>query len=304
MSKKNLLITGGAGFIASHVAARALAQGHHVTVIDNLATGSKKNIPAGADFLRHDITSPVLRDTLLKSKKKYDALIHAAGKIDAQESFYIPQEYLFTNVIGTYRILELCTALAIPQMVFFSSGGAVYGAQKNLPCTESTPPRPVNPYGISKALAEQAILLYAPTHKITSTILRFSNVYGPAQKKAVIPAFVGQIRAKKHAKIYGSGNQTRDFLFIDDAVSLILQTVHQQKSGIYNASSGRQTTINTVYRLIARQLGAVGKPYHIRQKTKEVSKSCLDSTKAQRTFGWKPKTPIAAGVAKTIASIR
>jgi len=293
----NILVTGGAGFIGSHIADILIKNNHNITIIDNLSNGNKKNLNPNAKFYNKDILNNLTR---IFNKEKFDALIHNAALIDVTESRSKPGLYQKINVQGTLNLLEYCRKFNVNKFVYASSGGAVYGIPKYLPCDENHQLNPINPYGKTKLGAEDKIINCSNKYDISYTILRYSNIYGPRQnttKGGVIAKFINSVLNNKEMIIYGNGAQTRDFLFVEDAALANLLAL-KTKNKIFNIGSGKPTSINQLCEEIKKLVNKKIKIIH-KKPLKEIKNTYLDISLAEKELKWKPKTTLKDGLRKT-----
>ena len=293
----NILITGGAGFIGSHIADLLIKNKHSVTIIDNLANGNKRNLNPKAEFYQTDILNKLGK---IFKKGEFDAIVHNAALIDVVESESKPELYQQVNVQGTINLLECCRKFNVKKFIYASSGGAIYGNPKYLPCDEKHPKNPINPYGKTKLEAENSLIDYSKKYGINYTILRYSNIYGPRQhtlKGGVIAKFFNRIINNQELTIFGDGNQTRDFLFVEDAALANLCALNV-KNKIFNIGSGKPTSINQLCEEIKKLLNKKIKITH-KKPLKEIKNTCLDISLAREELHWQPKTELREGLRKT-----
>ena len=302
-AKGKVLVTGGAGFIGSHTADALLAQGYEVVAADNMSTGSPENMNPASVFYHADITQSGLE--ILFREHDISAVIHEAGQINVRSSAEKPLEDASTNILGTLNLLQLCVSYGVSRFVFASSGGTVYGSPEALPASESSPLNPLSPYGISKASVENYLRFYESQHGIICIALRYANVYGPRQnpkgEAGVIAAFIKQILNGERPCIWGSGEQTRDFVYVDDVVKANLASLsYSGRCRTFNIGTGKESSINDVYSAISSVLGFI-KPEHNDSYDELVPRICLDSSLALRELGWTAKTSLQEGIKKTIS---
>jgi UDP-glucose 4-epimerase len=299
-----VLLTGGAGFIGSHIAELLLARGDEVAVVDDLSTGKRENVPEGARFYEADIRSgcgEIFRDF------QPEALCHQAAQMDVRRSVREPDFDAEVNVLGTVRLLQNCADHGVGKVVFASTGGAIYGEQRVLPATEDHPLYPVSPYGVSKLAGERYMHYYHVQLGLPYAALRYANVYGPRQdphgEAGVVAIFCGNLARGKPSTINGGGGQTRDYVYVEDvARANVLALEDGVPSGAYNIGTGVETSVNRLYDLLmgisARDLPARHGP----SKPGEQLRSCVDPTLAARTFDWYAETDIHAGLEQTFGS--
>jgi UDP-glucose 4-epimerase len=312
-----VLITGGAGFIGSHVVDYYVRAGHEVDVFDTLRTGDRRNLaPAmvgGGVTVRNFDVRDVLARSLIE-QNRYDVIVHAAAHVSVAESVRVPLLDAHVNILGTISILEgirraYASGSSSPRLVFLSSGGAIYG-QTTYPAPESRRPDCRSPYGLAKFAAEAYINLYAEQYGIAATILRLSNVYGPRQRHddgsegAVVTAFAHALVNEHPIKIHGDGAQTRDFIYVADVVEAIAKAASGKFSGVVNIGTGRSTSINELLTLLADVANRADFAlYRGRARAGDVRYSELDVTIATRVLGFTAQTSLGVGLAATWASI-
>lgn len=297
-----VLVTGGAGFIGSNLVDRFIQEGHKVSAIDNLSTGSESNVNKKAGFYRVDIRSAVVDKIFQKTKP--DLLCHYAAQIDVRKSTEDPIFDADVNIIGSLNLLNACVRNKVKKVIFASTGGAIYGEQKRFPADESHPANPLSPYGVTKLTIEKYLHFYRETYGLDFVSLRYANVYGPRQnplgEAGVVAIFAERLLIGEEAVINGDGKQTRDFVFVEDAVEASLLALSYPASDIFNIGTGMETDINSIFRLLKEITGAAQKEIHAPAKPGEQQRSVLDYSKAKRVLGWKPKQDLQAGMAKTV----
>ena len=298
-----MLLTGGAGFIGSHVADQLLARGHEVAVVDDLSSGKKENVPQGALFYERDI-----RDGCGEVFEEFepDALCHQAAQMDVRRSVREPDFDADVNVLGTVRLLQRCADQGVRRVVFASTGGAVYGEQREFPAPEDHPQYPISPYGVSKLAGERYLHFYRTQHGLPYAALRYANVYGPRQdphgEAGVVAIFCGNLAAGRGSTINGSGEQTRDYIFVEDvARANVLALEGDAPSGAYNVGTGIETSVNELYEILRETSGRDLPPAHGPAKPGEQLRSSVDPTAAARVFGWRPETDLATGLKRTLS---
>lgn len=307
-----VLVTGGAGFIGSHIADGLLAAGHKVVIIDNLRTGKQKNVPAGATFYQADLRDqPRLAEIF--AAEQPDAISHQAALANVRESMSDPATYAQVNVVGTLHLLELARAQGVKKIVFASTGGAVYGegySQEGdrLPFTEESRAQPKDNYGANKLSCEYHLDLYRQNYGLAYVALRYPNVYGPRQdskgEAGVIAIFAGAMLGDRPTKITGDGRQTRDFCYVGDIARANQLALASDASGIYNVGTGVPTDINRVHAVLSAATGYTRSPVYVPQPPGEVRATYLDSTKAKAILGWQAEITLEEGMARTVAWLR
>jgi UDP-glucose 4-epimerase len=308
----NVLVTGGAGFIGSHVADACLRAGHAVLIVDNLHTGDRANIPAGATFHEADIGD---YDAMAKlfAAERIDAISHQAALANVRESMAHPLEYAKVNLLGSLGLLDLANRHKCRKFVFASTGGATYGEGDSpdgsrLPFTERSWPQPKDNYGTTKLSFEYHLDLYYQNYGLNYVALRYPNVYGPRQNSrgeaGVISIFAAAMLAGQPTRITGDGKQTRDFAYVEDIARANILALENDAVGIYNVGTGVATSINAVHGILATIAGYVQPPEYIPRPVGEVVATYLDSTKAQRDLGWTATTSLEDGLGRTLAWFR
>lgn len=297
-----VLVTGGAGFVGSHVSEALLARGHEVTVVDDLSSGKRGNVPEGADFHEADVRTGCAE--IFRSSRP-EVLCHLAAQMDVRRSVREPDFDADVNVLGTVRLLESCVAHGVGKVVFASTGGAVYGEQNEFPVPEDHRQYPVSPYGVSKLAGERYLHYYRAQHGLPYAALRYANVYGPRQdphgEAGVVAIFSGNLAEGQPSTIFGTGEQTRDYVYVGDvARANVLALEGDAPDGAYNIGTGIETSVTELYermrRLSGRDVAAERGP----AKPGEQSRSSVDPTKAARELGWKPETDLASGLERTL----
>jgi UDP-glucose 4-epimerase len=300
MSK--VLITGGAGFIGSHIAEELLAQGHDVLIVDNLSSGRQENIPAKAKFSKIDIRSPDMRVWL--KQEKPDLIVHAAAQMSVRVSMEDPCLDTDINVAGLVNILScLRDPNSQPYVVFLSTGGAIYGEQEAFPATERHATRPESVYGLAKRVSEMYLDFWQRIYGLKFCALRLANVYGPRQnphgEAGVVAIFCQRLGRKQTCTINGSGGQTRDFVFVKDVARAVGLVCQHKVSGIYNIGTGIETSINDIFEKLRAILAPEVQAEHGPVKPGEQQRSVISPALAKKTFNWKPEVTLTDGLAET-----
>lgn len=307
-----VLVTGGAGFIGSHVADGLLAAGHEVVILDNLHTGKRTNVPQGATFHQADLRDqPRLAEIF--AAEKPDAISHQAALASVRESMSDPATYAQVNVVGTLHLLELARAHGIKKIVFASTGGATYGEGysedgSKLPFTEESRARPKDNYGANKLSCEYHLDLYRQNYGLEYVALRYANAYGPRQNSkgeaGVIAIFAGAMLRNLPTKITGDGKQIRDFCYVGDIARANRLALESDASGIINVGTGVPTDINRVHAVLSIATGYTQAPVYIPRPAGEVLATYLDSSKAERVLGWQAEVTLEDGMERTVAWVR
>jgi UDP-glucose 4-epimerase len=302
LSPQRALITGGSGFIGSHLVDRLIREGFEITVVDNLSAGDKEHLDSRASFHQLDICDPALKEVL--EAERPDIVFHTAAQASVAKSVADPKTDATINVLGTLNLLSICSNLGIKRFIYSSTGGALYGNPEEIPCPEIHPIRPVSPYGASKYAAEVYIRAFAESSGLKYTILRYSNVYGPRQSPfgaaGVIAIFAQRMLTNKKVTIFGNGDQKRDFVYISDVVEANLKAVEQKENEEYNIGVGEATSLNTIVSLLAKSTGYTLAPTHEAAREGDVFKIALDNKKAKRLLGWSPKVDLSDGIDLTV----
>ncbi|HSW53475.1 MAG TPA: NAD-dependent epimerase/dehydratase family protein [Ignavibacteriaceae bacterium] len=296
-----ILVTGGAGFIASQIADAYIREGHEVHILDNLSTGFEKNINPNAHFIKSDISSPAILD--LFGKEKFDIVNHHAAQIDVRKSVNDPIFDANTNILGTINLLQCCIKTGIKKFMFASTGGAVYGEQEYFPADEKHPTNPVSPYGITKLTIEKYLFFYKNEYGLNHTILRYANVYGPRQnpfgEAGVVAIFTSKLLKNENPIINGEGKQTRDYVFVEDVVRANVITLNSNSSDIYNVGTNVETSVNELFTKLNEIAGGKAIEKHGPAPKGEQARSVITSEKLFNKFNWKPSIQIDEGLRKT-----
>ena len=303
------LVTGGAGFIGSTLVDRLLAEGHHVDVVDDLSTGSLANLAEARatpgyemTFHRLDIREPAVIELL--AHRRPEVVFHLAAQADVRVSVERPAFDAEVNVIGTLNVLEGARAAGSRKVVFAASGGTLYGEPQKLPVPESHPQRPLSPYGVSKKAACDYLAAYRELHGIEFTALALANIYGPRQdphgEAGVVAIFAGRLLAGEPCTIFGDGNQTRDFVYVDDVVDAFARAAQKGSGLLMNIGTGVETSVNELYRTMASASGTDAPAVYAPARPGELARSSLDPSRAGIHLGWTPWTTMEAGAAEVL----
>lgn len=304
-----ILVTGGAGFIGSHLVEALNAAGHAVTVIDNLSTGRRENLPPEVPLYTIDLRDRAAMEQHFV-EHQYDVAFHLAAQVDVRTSVEAPISDAEINILGTLHLLEALQAHRT-WIIFASTGGAIYGEKPRLPIPETECPNPESPYGIAKLAAEMYVRSLSAVHGIPHTILRLANVYGPRQnphgEAGVVAIFTHRLLTGQPAYIYGDGEQTRDFIHVADVVRAFLAVLHapeRTQGHIFNVGTGRQTSVNTLYRYIATAVGTNAVPLYQPPKPGELRHNALSAEKLHVSTGWQPAQSLEEGIPQTVENFR
>ncbi|HEY4575928.1 MAG TPA: NAD-dependent epimerase/dehydratase family protein [Thermoanaerobaculia bacterium] len=305
-SKGTVCVTGGAGFIGSHVAEAFLAQGRRVLIIDNLSGGRRENVPPGAELHVLDIRSREAADLVRESG--IEILVHHAAQMDVRRSVEDPVFDADVNIKGSLNLAEAARRGGVRQVLFASTGGAIYGEQDYFPADENHPARPVSPYGISKRSFELYLFYYFVTYGIAATCLRYANVYGERQnphgEAGVVAIFLNRLLAGEAPTINGEGLQTRDYVHVSDVVRANVAAAGRPGYHVYNVGTGVETSVVDLYKAIARSLGSDLQARHGPAKPGEQQRSVVDASLGRRELGLPQPIPLSEGLARTAAWFR
>jgi UDP-glucose 4-epimerase len=292
-------VTGGAGFIGSHLVDALLARGDEVHVVDDLSTGSRENLPGGAELHELDIRADGLAD--LVARLRPEVVFHLAAQADVGTSVARPELDADVNVVGTVRVLEAART-AGARVVFASSGGAIYGECER-PAREDDPPSTLSPYAASKLAGEVYLATWNRLHGTAHVTCRLANVYGPRQlaelEGGVVAIFLDRLRDGRPTEIFGDGEQTRDFVHVGDVVEAILAAAAAPAGGLYNVGTGIATSILELHRLCAEIAGSAQEPIFGEPRPGDLRHSVVDPGRAARELGWRAQTALAEGLART-----
>lgn len=297
----NVLITGGAGFIASHLVDSLLHAGHQVSVVDNLSTGNYDYLPPNAELFQTNILDEQLDRAFMACRPQI--VFHHAAQIDVQTSMKKPDFDAMTNIVGTLKVLECCRKYGVKKIVYASSA-AVYGVPELLPITEDHRKKPISFYGVSKFSPERYIELFSDLYGLDYTILRYSNVYGirqdPKGEGGVISSFLSKLLLRENPTIFGDGEQTRDFIYVKDVVSANIAAITKGYRGTYNISCNSQLSVNRLLQLMCSIMDRPFEPQYESPREGDIIHSRLDNTKAIHDLRWRPSHDIESGLTETI----
>ena len=308
------LVTGGAGFIGSHLVDRLIKGGHKVVVIDNLSTGKKENLNKKARFYKADICDKEISQIF--KKEKPEVIFHYAAQIDVRKSVEDPIEDAKINILGFLNIIQNFISISQPnqhksvfkKFIFASTGGAIYGEAKVIPTPEIYLEYPLSPYGIEKLAIDKYLNYYHKVFGLPYVSLRLANVYGPRQNSkgeaGVIAIFCDKMLSGKQPIINGVGKQTRDFVFVDDVVEANILALKKNKIGTFNIGTAKETDVNTIFKKLKELTGSKCKEIHGPALLGEQKRSCLNFLKAKKELGWKPKYSLDKGLNKTMEWFR
>lgn len=294
-------ITGGAGFIGSHVAENFKRLGDEVFVIDDLSSGSKENLPPDVKLYELDIRDSKCKEVL--ANENPDIIIHTAAQVSVSRSMNNPKEDADINIIGILNLISAFPPEKLPYFVFISTGGAMYGEQEEFPATEEHPENPTSFYGLSKKVSELYLELWQTNFGLNYSVLRLANVYGPKQnphgEAGVVAIFYDRLLQDEEATIYGDGKQTRDYVFVEDVAWAIELAVKRKVNGVFNIGTGIETDVNTLYEHIVDILAIDKEANYANERAGEQKRSCISANKAETFFEWKPRCEFKKGLSIT-----
>ncbi|MGH9033471.1 MAG: NAD-dependent epimerase/dehydratase family protein [Acidimicrobiia bacterium] len=307
------LVTGGAGFIASALTDRLLAEGYDVDVVDDLSTGSLANLADARarrnrrfSFHRLDIRTPATVDLIVH--RRPDIIFHLAAQADVRVSVARPGLDAEVNVLGSLNVCQGALAAGTTKVVFAGSGGTLYGVPEDLPVREGHPQRPISPYGVSKKAVGDYLHYYREVHGLEYTVLALANVYGPRQdphgEAGVVAIFAAKLLARERPTIFGDGEQTRDFVYVDDVVDAFFRSTEKAGGLIVNIGTGEETTVQQLFDVMARVTGFKDPAHYAPARSGELQRSALDPGRAAIHLGWKPSTARDEGLRKTLEWFR
>jgi UDP-glucose 4-epimerase len=301
-----IVVTGGAGFIASHIVDAYIQLNHEVYIIDDLSTGQTRNLNSRAKVYDLDIADP--KAGRLMAEIQPDVLNHHAAQMDVRRSVADPTFDARVNIIGFINLLEACKDAGVKRVIFSSSGGAVYGDREPIPATEAHETLPLSPYGVSKLTGELYLGYYHMAFGLPYVALRYANVYGPRQstkgEAGVVAIFIAQLLAGKNPVINGDGKQTRDYVFVGDVVRANVAALDSEFIGAVNIGTGKETDVVTLCELLREGVGSQVEAVHGPAKPGEQRRSCLETSLASAVLGWRPEVALEEGLLRTIAYYR
>ena len=303
---KKALVTGGAGFIASHVVDLLIDKGLQVSIVDNLSSGKRKNLNPAATFYECDIREGEVINIIKEINP--DVIIHHAAQISVRESVNDPANDASINILGSLNLLEASVKSGVKKFIFASTGGAIYGEQDYFPADEAHPVRPISPYGIAKLSVEKYLFYYKEVHGLDYVSLRYSNVYGPRQdphgEAGVVAIFSQKMLANEEPVINGDGGQTRDFVYVKDVAKANLNALKGDVSGEINIATGLETTVNELFRVTNNIVGGEIKEVHGPSMKGEQLRSVLNWSLAKKTLNWEPRVNLEDGLREAVDYFR
>jgi UDP-glucose 4-epimerase len=302
-----VLVTGGAGFVGSHVVDRCVGAGHEVAVVDDLSTGRPEHVQPGARLHIADIRGSALGDVFRAEAP--EAVIHLAAQAAVSRSVADPHLDADINVLGSINLLECCRRCGVRRVVYVSTGGAAYGDTEVIPTPEDHPTRPVSPYGVSKVAAEHYLACWEALYGLSGIVLRLANVYGPRQsphgEAGVVAIFTDRLLRGEPCVINGDGLQTRDYVYVGDVAEAALLALERSGvTGPTNVGTGVETSVVTLFERLRAAAGGHGEARHGPARPGEQRRSVLDASRAGRLLGWAPRVTLDEGLRRTVASFR
>ena len=302
-----VLVTGGAGFIGSHIVDRLVAAGHAVDIVDNLSTGRAGLVHPAATLHRCDVRSARLAEVFAAARPQ--AVVHVAAQAEVRRSVTDPLLDASINVLGSIAVLEAGRRAGVTRVVYTSTGGAAYGDTDVLPTPEDHPARAASPYGVSKVTAERYLECWRGLTGVSTLALRLANVYGPRQNPAgeagVVAIFAYRLLRGEPCVVNGDGEQTRDYVYVEDVADAVARAVSRpEATGVANIGTGVETAVNEVYRRLARAAGVDPAAVHGPAKPGEQRRSALDPARVKTLLGWTPSTALDDGMARTLEYFR
>ncbi len=301
-----VLVTGGAGFIGSHIVDRLIQEGHAVVVVDNLVTGKKKNLNPEARFYKVDILNSKIEKII--QKERPDLISHHAAQMDVRRSVADPLFDAQVNILGLLNLLENAVRFGVKRVIFASSGGAIYGEQQVFPAPETHPTHPLSPYGISKLASEHYLYYYQQVSGLSYVSLRYANVYGPRQdpfgEAGVVAIFTQKMLMGDQPIINGNGKQTRDYIAVSDVVEAHMAVLNSGVEGTFNVGTEKETSVNQLFRYLVELTGSNVKEVYGPEKRGEQTRSLLDYGKLKKVADWEPRLGLREGLEQTVAYFR
>ncbi|MEX1139606.1 MAG: NAD-dependent epimerase/dehydratase family protein [Bacteroidota bacterium] len=296
-----ILVTGGAGFIGSHLVDAYIAAGHDVTVVDDLSSGVRDQVNPKARFVQMDIRDKALEEVF--RQEKFDVVNHHAAQMDVRRSVADPAFDASVNILGGLNVFENARAAGVRKVIFASTGGAIYGEQEQFPAAEDHPTRPLSPYGITKLTSEKYLFYYREVFGMNSVVLRYANVYGPRQnphgEAGVVAIFSSKMLAGQQPIINGDGGQTRDYTYVGDVAKANLRALEVEGSNVFNVGTEIETDVNTLFRALKEILSPSCREEHAPAKAGEQRRSVISFRRIQRELGWKPEVSLQKGLEAT-----
>ncbi len=304
VTNKSVLVTGGAGFIGSHIVEKLVQLEYRVLVVDDLSTGKLRNVPRGVSFYHTDINESAVEEIFAREKPSF--VFHHAAQISVSNSVRDPIKDSRVNITGTIKLIEAARRYGVDKFIFASTGGALYGDPALTPCSEDHSIIPLSPYGLSKYTCEMYMALYRRLYRLNFVALRYGNVYGPRQdprgEAGVVAIFSEAMAEKKPIQIFGDGQQQRDFVYVDDVVNANIIAMKEGIVGPFNIGTGVGSSINDIFKILSTQFNYKRSPVYAPARPGDVWKISLDYSKAKQGMGWEPEVPIVEGLEITAQS--
>jgi UDP-glucose 4-epimerase len=301
-----ILVTGAAGFIASHLADAFIAAGHEVSILDDLSSGRRENVNPKARFYQLDVQDPAVAEVF--QRERPEVLCHHAAQMDVRRSVLDPRFDARVNIVGLLNLMEHGRQQGLKRVLLASTGGAIYGEQEAFPAPETHPTQPVSPYGVAKLASERYLFFYFVSYGISYAALRYANVYGPRQnphgEAGVVAIFCEKLLRGEQPIINGDGTQTRDYVYVGDLVRANLAALDSDFVGAVNLGTGVETDVNTIFRLLARLCCSSAAERHGPAKPGEQRRSVIDNALARRVLGWQPQVSLEDGLRPTVDFFR
>ena len=301
-----VLVTGGAGFIGSHLVDTLVAAGHRVIVVDDLSTGHERNLNPGAEFHRLDVRSPEAGRLIVESRPS--AVLHLAAQVSVSASTRDPVSDARTNVLGTLNLMEAVREVGDGRFLFVSTGGGIYGEPESTPASEATPCHPISPYGAAKLAVENYLGSYGATYDFDYTVVRPGNVFGPRQdphaEAGVVAIFARAMLAGESVTIFGDGEDERDYVYVSDVVECIERALKQGRRTAYNVGAGVGRSVNAIFSSLVPLTGYDRPPERAARRPGDLHRITLDASRAGRDLGWRPRTPFSEGLRLTVDHFR
>ncbi len=306
MATRKVIVTGGAGFIGSHICDQLIERDFAVAVIDDLSTGKRQNLPPDARFYHTDIRDQAVSEIFAEEKPEY--VFHLAAQMDVRKSVADPAYDAEVNIGGTVNLLEAGRAVNLKKIIYASTGGAIYGEPKHIPASENIPVEPLCPYGISKHTVEHYLELYRKLYGMNYTVLRFPNVYGPRQdphgEAGVVAIFARLMLSGKQPKIFGDGTKTRDYVYVEDIVEANMRALEGGDGAVLNLGWGEQVTDQQIFDGVRDAVGCSSTPEYAPKRLGEVGHIALDASLARKVLGWEPRISLHEGLRRAVQFYR
>lgn len=302
VSRQTVLVTGGAGFIGSHLVDKLIELGHRVLIVDDLSTGRLQNINKQAHFLHASINSPLVEELI--ARERPNIVSHHAGQNSLTVSVRDPVKDATINIEGSVRLIEACRRHGVGRIIYGSSA-SVYGEPQYTPCDEGHPIEPISPFGLSNYVVEEYLRLYNLLHRLDYRVLRYANVYGPCrdlhEETGIIATFISSMVRGKQPSILGTGDHERDFVYIDDVVDAHMRAMERGTVGAYNVGTGHSVSVSDVFELMKEVMKYRWGPVYGPQRPGDISRISLNPAKAAAELGWRPTVGLEEGIRRTVA---